>query len=555
MRSTGKATGLGMLLVAVVLLGLLQTALAATEAIKSAIPDSLQLFIQGMDSGAKLREDGLITLSDGTEYVVVLPPNAPNVPTFQVIRTIPEGARRPDFLELNEGYFLLKMVALPNGRKSFPLLQEVPLSVRSGLLPQNFTFPEGFLLPTIWKSLTGNLLNPVDTSQQAKASLPFAVPSPELRSVFVWDAAQGQVQQRLPLVCAPAGMAVSQDAKTLYVGCVFQPKLYSYSLRDGSVQSYELSAPVGQLLLDPERSRLYISHPTQPKLTAFDLNENKVASVIPLNQPVFHMAISPFRQMLYAAAIEQDPEKPQPKPHKSFFNRVFLSPPEVKRPERKIPLSQQGTLYFVRLNPFAVDKAVPTFGDLVLLHIQNEKVLWMASRTEKNLMALDLRWQEFVPKIPVPEIPRVMASNDQWLYLLMPESNTLQKYSLKNLVWGAPIALEPNVNPTTMVLDPWERQAYILSGGSAGIQVVNMDRGEWVGTEKTDFPGTGLMTWITPPIETMAQRVRIRFQDGRFLLQNAPGPQSVTSPSDPHDPPNNPNPPEPSEKPPAPEAG
>src|SRR5206468_10873174 len=125
--------------------------------------------------------------------------------------------------------------------------------------PQTFRFPNGFLIPTMWKSLTGNLLLTRDEDPAlVKKSLPVTIVSAD--NLLLWDLAQNRIVKQLPKPCESAAIAVSPDAKTLYMGCKAQPTLYRYGVEDETLSSISLTAPVSAMAIDTDTGKLYMSH-------------------------------------------------------------------------------------------------------------------------------------------------------------------------------------------------------------------------------------------------------------------------------------------------------
>lgn len=507
---------------------------------------ALDAAIKQLDENARLREDFLVTFSDGTEYMLVSPPVLQPTDELRPVRRIPdEHTGQPaDLIELSDGRFLLRMMTLHNGRKSFPIVKDIPISMRAALLPQHFTFPDGFLMPTAWKSLTGNLLVPPVTANPNRVrNYPLVIPDAMHDKLVLWNPDKGEVQRELPLHCEPSDIAASKNADKLFVGCLSEPVLYIYTLSkiDGQAEPIVLPAEAGSILEDSRYPRLYISHPSHPALTVFNIDKNAITKTISLRQPVGIMALSPFRKKLFAVSlpVQEVPSQEVQEEAPTRFSKLkglFFKSSRSNQPVTKKPVTQYANLQIINLEALRVEKMIPALPDISTLHIQDEKILWMISRTQKAMQAFDLRWQEYSPGIALSEAPNAVGSDDQWLYFLLPQANAIARLDLKTLSWGSPIALDPQSAPGSFIVDLLERQIFVLAANEPGIQVVNLNRGEWVGTQKTGFLGSGRMAWLIPTQDLPDQRVKIKFQDGRLMLQSAQGLPLEKLLSDPHDP-------------------
>lgn len=535
----------------------LNLAISRNAIAEDALSPDLKSVIQSLDKDVSFRDDALVTFSNKAQYVLISParenPALETPGPIGIVRRIPANSTIPDIIELSDGHFLLRIITLPGGRKTFPLIEDIPIEMRTGLLPQYFHFPEGFLLPTAWKSLTGNLLVMPETPvQQIKKSYPLAIWSPNDKTVYLWNTAQNRISQYFKPGCTPAGITVSDDAQTVFIGCAFQPKLIAYAIPEQSSVSYKLQSPASAVAFDTQRNRLFVSHAKLAQITAIDLTKDKI-HIIETDRAVVQMALSPFRNQLYALLAPPSFEKPPAEPSKhSRINAFFFHPDELHPPAPRIEVTPKSNIAVINLKTANIQKVLPVPAEVGSLYVQDEKLLWMAGLGLKkdhsspegpHLLAFDLRWQEFSPQIPLSEIPVAMGSDSQWLYLLGAQSNTIARYNLKSQTWGDPILLEPKAIPSDMVVDFKSHQAYVLSANAPGVQVINLDRGQWIGTEKTDFQGIGTMAWLIPTEEMAEQQVRVKFQNGRVLLQNAQAPQSAASPSDPHGPPKTHTPP------------
>jgi len=544
------------------------------EAEQPMMDKALEDFLRRVDPAVSIRQDALVTLSNGAQFVLVLPPELEAVEELGIREVITaqgsdgdetagkdtdvgtdnenkaaeagakrqeklleseEAFKRGDVIVLNDGRYFLRIISLPNGRSSSPVLEDIPLELRRGLLPQQFKFPEGFLIPTAWKSLTGNLLA-VDVSSMDRG-YPLALFSEDYQNLYLWDIAKNRIGRSFSLHCKPADILPSSDGHILFVGCQSEPTLYVYSLQTGSILPMALPYAVGSLRLDAENKKLYISHPEAPELSRIDLATTRYEGITRLKKPADKFVISPYRKRMYAASGAWQPPRTEESP-KNFWVRFFRMPPENKN--QKILEEYSNTLPVIQVvgmkkGAVKLEKNITTMGQIVDLYVQDEKVLWIVGSDGKNfhLVGFDLRWEEFTPYMPLEEQPLGLASDDRWLYLLSPHMRRILRLDLKTQEWGPPIALDPVAVPLDMEMDPIEHQAYVLSADPPGIQVVNLLRGDWVGTQLMDFKGSGPMAWLVPEWALPDRQARIKFQDARLLHRIGQKLQAEKSPSDP----------------------
>ncbi len=487
--------------------------------------------IHTLDTHATLRDDALVSFSNGNQYVLVNPISPKTVPSIQVVQRLPLNQSVPDIILFNDGHFLLRMVSLPGGRKTFPIIDNLPPALKEGLIPQQFSFPDDFLIPTQWKALTGDILTTPPPEETAKpvAHYPLLIPSPENKTLYVWDTAKNQVLSQYPLSDDVSAMAISDDAKQIFLASQENPvlKIISTDNLNAPIQEVKLPKPASDLKYNDETHLLYIAYGTLPKLSVFNPTSGKISGTIVLQCPVSHLILSHFRKQLFAVSIV--PPKPKVKTLSKPVKQHFVIIAGFQKTPKQDTTIYQPNIQLINLTTGLLEKSIPTRESVVPLAIQDEKILWMSMPQGKKLLAYDLRWQELSPPIPVPEVPKALAYDRQWLYLLMPESNELGRMNINTLAWGSPIPLASHSTAEAMMMDPFSPQVYVLS--DKGLEVINITRGEWIGTEAMAFGQAHQMAMLMPASARPDPWVRIKFQDGRLMLQNAQGLQWETLPS------------------------
>ncbi len=492
--------------------------------------ESLRPVFASLDKGYRFREDALVTFSNGADYVIVNPLEPDEDGPVRVLRQYPQGAAVPDIIEFSDGHFLLKLVTLPNGRQSFPVVSDLPLHLRSGLLPQGFNFPPGFLLPTMWKSLTGDLLVSSDDEAKAKKSFPLAFIAPSASQGqdkaarwVAWDTAKNQYVDAKAIACDRARLKTSHDARWLFAGCQNEPTLYVFDRQAPASEPLRLTLPqsVSDMAVDEANHRVFLSHSTVNRLSVFNYSSQRLEDPVELARPASVLAISNFRHQLYATSVRTDEDRQAESETKAPPKSSFL---RVRNPDLKSKVIYRPTIQLVNLNSRTMEQQIPAMPDVSLMFVQDEKVLWLVSATQSKLIGFDLRWQEYTSPIDLPSSPKAMDADYEWLYLLDEPSALLRRLDLKTYQWGPSIPLQRGSKPSHLVVDTRDHVAYVLSEAPAGIQVVNLNRAEWVGTQKTDFPAHGQLVWLIPENERPSRGVRIQFQDGRMLLRTSQKP-------------------------------
>jgi hypothetical protein len=531
---------------------LVMGSVVANEGFSTPVPvvTPVQSFILMLDPAAQFRQDGMITMSSGERYILIAPETPQPVDTLRVSQTFPENQpaqEKADLLVLNDGHVLLRVTSLSNGRTSFAIPAGIPLAVKTGILPQHFTFPDGFLLPTMWKSLSGNLLLESSATKNPAHSpeVPLLLTDTIHQTVLLWNTSTGEPQQHITLACQPGRVVPSSDGEMLYVGCASEDTLMLYRVANGErLFSLPLPDTASDIVEDTQTSRVLVSHPQLPLISVLDLNilERLLPSALP--HVAGSLLLSPKRRQLFAVSLDKPLNTETPGPFKSFntLSRFFFQPVVKQRPVPVLPWKP--TVQFIHPDTLSMAKTIPAFGDVTVFALQDEKRLWMASAATQTLWAFDLRWQERSAEIPLTETPLAMVSDGPWLYLLCPLHHKVKRFDTRTLTWGSPILLDKHKTPYAMNLDNRQQVLYILESGpdpaSTGLAVINLKKGQWVGTQQIPDTVAMSMAWLKPVAQTPDEQVRIKFEDGRFRLQNAHETPQAVWPSDRHDPPKTP---------------
>ena len=136
----------------------------AQNAFASKIPDAELGILKETFSDVNVRFDGMVELSDGTNYIPVYPVNTKKLTEpAKIKQTIPAGKSlkdKPDFIMFNTDLALFKVIPDKDNKKTFIYTSDLPYEVKMGLMPQDLLVPQGFQIPEELKIIIGDLLIP-----------------------------------------------------------------------------------------------------------------------------------------------------------------------------------------------------------------------------------------------------------------------------------------------------------------------------------------------------------------------------------------------------------
>ena len=130
------------------------------------LPIEVKNYVLQYEPEATIRFDGLITLKDGTFYLPLLPAYEVKDSAFGIKYTYPENkvfSKKPDIVIFSNNYCLLKLIKTKEGL-TVSSLKDLPIEVRTGLLPQDLLVPKGLVLPDSLIGILGDLSIPLTSN-------------------------------------------------------------------------------------------------------------------------------------------------------------------------------------------------------------------------------------------------------------------------------------------------------------------------------------------------------------------------------------------------------
>lgn len=129
------------------------------------LPVKLSEYIKEQFPRATIRFDGLITLSDKTTYVPLIPAIEAPVQNIEISYAYPNNSnlkKKAEILVFNNNYVLLKLIKTKNGI-TISKDTNYPIAVKAGMLPQDLLVPKGFYIPESLEGILGDLKIPIGT--------------------------------------------------------------------------------------------------------------------------------------------------------------------------------------------------------------------------------------------------------------------------------------------------------------------------------------------------------------------------------------------------------
>ncbi|MBQ7450344.1 hypothetical protein IJS77_02910 [bacterium] len=148
------------------LLTLLILFLGSLEAFSTTLPKSVTDYIRSQVKDAVIRFDGLIMFPDKTTYLPLIPAVENYVDKVSVVYSYPQKSinlnQKPEILVFDNNYVLLKVIKDKNG-VTISKDTNYPITVKTGVLPQDLLVPKGLYIPESLEAILGDLKIPVGT--------------------------------------------------------------------------------------------------------------------------------------------------------------------------------------------------------------------------------------------------------------------------------------------------------------------------------------------------------------------------------------------------------
>lgn len=128
------------------------------------LPDDAVKYINKQFPKSVIRFDGLIVLSDGTEYLPVIPAISQVDAGMKIKKSFPQTndiKTKPDIVVFENNFALIKINYTEDKKARILNLPDYPIEIKTGLLPQELIVPTGLILPETLHGILGDLEIPL----------------------------------------------------------------------------------------------------------------------------------------------------------------------------------------------------------------------------------------------------------------------------------------------------------------------------------------------------------------------------------------------------------
>lgn len=464
------------------------------------LPEALLNTLLALDKNVKLRTDCYAILSNGESYLPILPQKLEVSPPTQIVNqwrgeNTPK-AGFPDLIQFDNDWYLIKLIPTETGKITFARLATYPMSLKAGVIPQNWFVPAGLSIPAELRILLGNLdyTTPAPVSPEGKpitrpnpttglavttqtsTTTPstngsnkqpslIALPRLQLQPTFFYtdflsatlqglDLRTSEQKLDLKIGTLAASLLAVPVGDGLWVASVNQPEVLVVNPLARLISTrLELPAPASKLVLSAWDNRVVATHRNKPVLTLMDGKNRLFLGSITLPKSVSTAVMRTRFPIGYFVAVEDN----------SIYE-VDVTKGKLIRTLK--PTEKTATPYVKKIDELWLNEPAKGLGQL-----------WLMDKQAKQLQVVQVFTGIVLKTITLPDKPLawVNIGNNQ-LAVLTENTTALQVFNTTTFEPATPIALAPTTQmPFTLTTNSAKTQLVVFDGVASQLQVFNLN--------------------------------------------------------------------------------
>lgn len=395
----------------------------STSAWAVKFPENVKTTIKKDFVKADFRFDGVILLPDGTIYLPLFPALVKKPDVIEVKQTFPANmklAQKPDIVIFNNDFVLMKVLYDAKGNKTVLKLENPPVEVKTGLLPQDMLVPKGLQIPENIKGIIGNLQITTSIDAGVKIRSELAKPQEKVKTpvkpapsvvqlkdkvmyvatcysknVHVINGEQKTPEYALSLKSIPIDIQLTPDEKFLMVTSFSNNNLDVISIADDQViKSIDLKNQPTEIIVDKKNLKAYIAVPADNSIYLLDIATMTLKQQIKINGYCERLSLSDDSRILF------------------YFDK------------------KTSDIIAVELKNDFIIKNIGKFPNVSKLLFSANK-LYITSRTKNKLAIIDYSTLGVSSELDLEKKPiDILAYNDD-LFILCAQNNIIQVLDTK----------------------------------------------------------------------------------------------------------------------------
>ncbi len=394
--------------------------MTSMSAFAAKIPDNVKAFVNTVFPNTNFRFDGLIVLPDNTIYLPLMPAQIINPEVLAIKQTIPANKTllaKPDVVIFTNDFVMLRVIDNAKGQRTVWSGANLPIEIKSGLLPQDLLVPKGLLIPDNMKGIIGNLdigkaedttiktagglngVNAPKTSFNALQGIPqlqnktFYIASNYNKNIQVVNQGSNNPEYALLQKQVPINIKAYDD-RFLLVTAFNKKSLDVISLQDDKViKEIEFKTQPDEIVIDSAKKIAYVSSAEDSSIYAVNLQSMTLMKQIKISGMCEKITLSNDGSKLF------------------YFDK------------------QSRAIWVVELDNNYLLRDIGKFPNVSKIAYANNKI-YVASRTKNRLAIIDYKTVGLIAEIEICEKPVDMAAYDGNLFILGAGQNVVQTLDL-----------------------------------------------------------------------------------------------------------------------------
>lgn len=291
------------------------------------LPKEVKDYLQAQKKIPSVRYDGVVVYNNNVMYIPILPAYPENVEKLEIKATYPKNQKMdnfPDMVLFNNNMALLKVIRKGENTLTVRDIPDMPLEVKTGIIPQDIMVPRGLVLPESLAGILGDVRVPLIGSAKnagfimgrKNAPLPtgkitiggnknYSVPQSLKNKLFfvnnfqteylqVYSAevteplysfkTSGVIKDVKPILNGKYLLAATKDKKNLDVLDIDNEYVS---------KNIDLNSIPTEIVVDDANNKVYVASTTDESLSVIDLTTLKMTEKIQLAGAPQRLSLSP----------------------------------------------------------------------------------------------------------------------------------------------------------------------------------------------------------------------------------------------------------------------
>lgn len=289
------------------------------------LPLDLKNYLINQKKVPTIRHDGVVVYNENVMYLPVFPAYPEKVDEIKIVKTYPNNqslASFPDIIVFNNNFSLMRIIRTGDNLLTVRNLDEYPVELRTGEIPQDLMVPHGFVMPERLVAILGDVYIPLVGSAKSnsfvtgrKAPLPASkkvtetkkhrVPENLRNKLFFVNNYQTEYLQVFSSTVSEPLYSLKTSGVMRDVKPALKGKYLLAATKDKKnidvidvageyvVKHIDLTANPSEIAVDEKREKAYVSSIEDESLFIIDLNSLKMVEKIQLAGAPKRLAVSP----------------------------------------------------------------------------------------------------------------------------------------------------------------------------------------------------------------------------------------------------------------------